>query len=154
MRSLNSIYPAPEAGVNRIFAVIEDITELKSVYSRMNTLLTRLPIAIGVYFVDGEPKICRENQQMTALLTTPESEAALADGHTAPTEDRTPALRSRADLLAHLARRYRDDVTELDETVRFIGSRGATQLHLLGALSAQDGRVECYCALVPMPDDA
>jgi PAS domain S-box-containing protein len=33
MRSHNSIYPAPEPGVSRIFAVIEEITELKTLRS-------------------------------------------------------------------------------------------------------------------------
>jgi len=35
MRSHNSIYPGPEAGISRVFSVIEDISELKALQTRL-----------------------------------------------------------------------------------------------------------------------
>ncbi len=43
MRSHNSIYPGPEAGTSRVFAVIEDISELKALQARLDQSGTPSP---------------------------------------------------------------------------------------------------------------
>jgi len=147
-RSLNSIYPGPEPNVDRIFAVIEDITELKTVKAQMDSLLTDMPMGLGIYGLAPVPAVRYENPRMAGML------AALRGGAGETAQggrpDDTPAIRTREELLARLTRQSREGRAEGDEVLALLKENGETQrVRLLSATAPRDGQTECCCALIP-----
>ncbi len=146
MRSHNSIYPTPEPGVSRIFAVIEEITELKTLRSHLSSLLSLLPVAVGIYDLTETPVIDYENNAMRAVFGAPAApEAPLPEG-----EPVTPAIvRSRGEFLALMKRRCREGRMEIDEVLSVVVDGGPmTGVRLLATAAERDERLECYCVFI------
>ena len=78
LRALNTLYPGPDGASTRIFAVMENITEYKTVHPSLRALMNRIPLAVGIYNLDQTAEPLYENTRMTSLLTAmpqPESPA-------------------------------------------------------------------------------
>jgi diguanylate cyclase (GGDEF)-like protein/PAS domain S-box-containing protein len=143
MRTHNSIYPAPEPGVQRVFAVIEDITEMKTLRSRLTVFLSRLPMAMGVYDLTDSPRAHYINSRMRELFTVQR-----AQGDTVQ-DVPNGILYTHDDLLAYLSQKSRAGQTEFDEILTLATDGGTTEkLRLMGAMETRDERTDCYCALI------
>ncbi|MCE5343096.1 MAG: EAL domain-containing protein [Eubacteriales bacterium] len=146
MRTHNSIYHTPEPGVDHVFAVIEDITEMKTLRSQLSTLLGRLPMAIGVYDLTDTPAILYENQHMAAFFAA--LQAHTAEGGSS-SEPYTAVLHTREELFSHLVQQSRKGQTEFNEMLTLGADGGSTvNVRFLAATEKRDERTDCYCALI------
>lgn len=142
MRSLNTVYPGLVSGTIRIFAVIEDITELKAVSNQLNTLMDSLPFGIGVYDITATPQICFENHRMAEMLSGVHDEPVQAGVSEQPAH--TPEQ-----ILANIAQRSRQGHMESDERITVLKPNGKTvRVRMLSATAAREDALNCYCAMI------
>lgn len=144
MRSLNSLYPGPSPGVSRIFAVMEDITELRSLQTQMHTLTEALPIGFGIYRIGGVARPAHENTRMRTMLTCGAEARAARD------------TLEQAGVFARLAAGMPGDAP-LDSVISLSDRDGGTARFRILARAVADGvGLDCYCAVLRMasPDGA
>ncbi len=98
MRSFNSIYPTAEPGVYRIYAVIEEITELKALQTHFEHLLTRMPMGIGIYHALPTPSARVENEKMKTFWSQSANKELIASSDPGEKEP-SREIRTRADML-------------------------------------------------------
>ncbi len=141
MRSQNAIFADRPPGHTRIFAVIQDITDLKRARMDMAETLERLPVPIGVYKLTDPPAALLESRPMTTLTSLAQ------DGSTVPAMG--------ADMLAHIVERHAEGSTELDEPIALVQADGMlTHARLLSVTHAMDGVLQAYCAVLPQTGGA
>jgi diguanylate cyclase (GGDEF)-like protein/PAS domain S-box-containing protein len=138
MRSLNTLYPGPEPNVNRIFAVIKDITELRALQTRMDAMTDNLPVGVGVYGLGKTPSVRYENRRLAAML-----------------RGGGPLARSgleallETDFFRRVAADGRPKPRETDEWIRLRRGGGQpTPFRLLAATVEGESGPECYCAFL------
>ena len=134
MRSLNSVYPGPSLDVKRIFAVIQDITELKT----LNLLIDNLPVGIGAYDIVGEPQPRFESRSMTKIL------ASAAEGTPVPATLVDTGILQSIIAKARLGHMQTDGLFTLQQNVG-----DPLKVRVLSAAIALEGKLDCYCALIP-----
>ena len=140
MRSLNSVYPGPSQEINRIFAVIQDITELHALHSQMDTFTNTLPIGLGVYSITDKPIVRFENRRMKELLTR------LIEG-----ESKTENICHLTDtqIVPVIMQAAKQGKVEMDAVYPIHTKSGASaQVRVLSATSMFEGEPTCYCALM------
>ena len=134
MRSLNAMYPGVEPSQHRVFAVIEDITELMALRGDMQAMAQHLPAAVGVYRLGDEPVALMQTQRMAALAV--------------PGTQSSPAL--PPEVLRQIRFAYEAGQAEFDQTIPLPGADG--QAHLMRVLAATVpalGTPLAYCAVLP-----
>ncbi len=138
MRSLNTLYPGPEPNVDRIFAVIEDITELRSLRTQMDALRDNLPVGVGVYGFGATPFARYENRRLAAMLSGgAEAERTGLD-----------AL-AETDFFHRVTVDYRGGRTETDWELDLLRGDGQpARFRVLTASVESDSGPECYCAFL------
>jgi PAS domain S-box-containing protein len=131
MRSRNAVYRAAEPGRYRIFAVIQDITELRMLRTKMLGMAEHMPAALAIYTLGDEPRTQFQTDRMAALAV------------------QGSPVTLGADVLAQLRERFRQGEREVDEPVTLFAADGTPlPLRLLATAVPTEGDPLCYCALL------
>ncbi len=137
MRSRNTVYAGAEPGHARIFAVIQDITELRTLQAEVRGIAEHLPAAVALYELGEAPRVRFETRRM----------AALTSGGTGP----VPAL--GADALARIREAFAQGRSEFDEPMTLLTPDGKPlRVRVLAAAVPGENAPLCYCAVVPVDD--
>ncbi|MDD3921891.1 MAG: PAS domain-containing protein, partial [Eubacteriales bacterium] len=141
MRSFNSIYPTSEPGVSRIYAVIEEITELKVLRGAVDQLMNHLPLCIGIYGLDHTPSVHFENAHMEHFWRRAAQPAA---------EKPAECISGRDGLLAYILQQKEQGMDQIDQVITLARpGRKPEQARLLYSIQAIDERQDCFCVLLP-----
>ena len=134
LRSLNAIFPGTEPGHTRIYAVIQDVTELKEACGREAAFWQHTPAALALYDL-ADPRVPQAaTPRMAALLAAP-----LAGGGKSATLGQALAARLQASPGGGAA--------EAREPFRLLRPDGAQQhVDVLTHTETLDGRPQCFVA--------
>lgn len=138
LRSLNAIFPGTEPGHTRIYAVIQDVTELKEACGREAAFWQHTPAALALYDL-ADPRVPRTaTPRMAVLLAAP-----LADSPAGATLGQALAARLQAGPGGGTA--------DMRDRYRLLQPGGAEQpVEILTHTETLDGQPQCFVAALAM----